>query len=182
MIDVTAVTAIAVAGLVGLGAPAIAAHFQRIRDKERFDEERRARDVAELRARLEDVAGAFDQAARSASLLLRSFLEQGVRYDGLTHLLDGAYADLQAARLAMARLGLWLPVEAGPRRAAADGVAAMERAVHDIAAARLFGDEPPDEIKERMAADGETWGEEGIHFLDEARALAGPVSIERALT
>jgi hypothetical protein len=182
MIDATAITAIGVAGLVGLGAPAIAAHFQRIRDRERLDEERRARDVAELRARLEDVAGAFDQAARSASLLLRSFLEQGVRYDGLTQLLDGAYADLHAARLAIARLGLWLPVEAGPRRAAADGVAAMERAVHDIAAARLFGHEPPDEIKERMAADGETWGEEGIHFLDEARALAGPVSIERALT
>jgi hypothetical protein len=182
MVDVTAITAIAVAGLVGLGAPSIAARFQRIRDKERFEEERRARDIADLRARLEDVAGALDQAARSASILLRSFLDQGVRHEGLAQLLDGAYTDLHAARLAIARLGLWLPLEAGPRQAATDGVAAMERAVHDIAAARLFGDEPPDEIKERMIADGETWGEEGMHFLDEARALAGPSSVERALT
>jgi hypothetical protein len=179
VVDVTAITAIGVTGLVGLGAPAIAARFQRVREKERFEEERRARDVAELRARLEDVAGALDQAARSASILLRSFLEQGVRYEGLTQLLDSAYADLHAARLAIARLGLWLPVDAAPRRAATDGVAAMERAVHDIAAARLFGDEPPEEIKERMSADADIWAEEGMHFLDEARAMVGPSTVDR---
>jgi hypothetical protein len=177
VVDVTAITAIAVAGLVGLGAPAIAARFQRVREKERFEEERRAHDISELRARLEDVAGALDQAARSASILLRSFLEQGVRYQGLTHLLDSAYGDLHAARFAMARLGLWLPADSAPRRAATDGVAAMERAVHDIAAARLFGDEPPEEIKERMSADADTWAEEGMHFLDEARAMVGPSTV-----
>jgi hypothetical protein len=178
VVDVTAITAIAVAGLVGLGAPAIAARFQRVRERERFEEERRARDISELRARLEDVAGALDQAARSASILLRSFLEQGVRYEGLTELLDSAYGDLHAARLAIARLGLWLPVDSPPRRAATDGTAAMERAVHDIAAARLFGDEPPEEVKERMSADADIWAEEGMHFLDEARAMAGPSMVD----
>jgi hypothetical protein len=179
VVDVTAITAIAVTGLVALGTPAIAARFQRVREKERFQEERHARDIGELRARLEDVAGTLDQAARSASILLRTFLEQGVHYEGLAELLDSAYGDLHAARLAIARLGLWLPVEAAPRRAATDGVAAMERAVHDIAAARLFGSEPPDEIKERMSADAEIWAGEGMHFLDEARAMVGPSTVDR---
>jgi hypothetical protein len=174
VVDVTAITAIGVAGLVGLGAPAIAAHFQRRRDRERLDEERRARDFAELRARLDDVAASLDHASRSASLLLRSFLERGVGYGGLAQLIDAAHAELDQARLAVARLSLRLPLDAGPGEAAQECVTAMERALHDIAAARLFGEDPPGEVKDRMIVDGERWAAEGVRFVHEARTLVAP--------
>jgi hypothetical protein len=174
MVDVTSITAIGVAGLVGLGAPAIGGHFQHRRDRERLGEERRARDLAELRARLDDVAASLDEASRSASILLRSFLERGAGYGGLSELIDAAHADLDRARFAIARLSLRLPLDAGPGEAAKECVTAMERALHDIAAARLFGEDPPGEVKDRMSADGERWAAEELRFVDEARALVAP--------
>jgi hypothetical protein len=174
VVDVTAITAIGVTGLVGLGAPAIAAHFQRRRDRERRNEERWARDLAELRGVFDDMAASLDQASRSASLLLRSFLERGVGYGGLAQLIDTAHGDLDQARLALARLSLRLPLEDGAGHAAKESVTAIERALHDIAAARLFGEDPPREVTDRMVVDGERWAAEGLRFLDEARALIAP--------
>jgi hypothetical protein len=171
--DAVAITAIAVSGVVGLGAPTIAGRFQRIRERERLEEEKRARELAELGARLDEVAGTLDRAARSASLLVRTFLERGVAYDGLAQLLDAAYADLHEARLAIARLFLRLPIDADASQAARECVAAIERALHDIAAARLFGQSPPEEVTNRITADGELWSDEWLRFLDEGRALIG---------
>jgi hypothetical protein len=102
------------------------------------------------------------------------FLERGVGYGGLSQLIDAAHAALDQARPAVARLSLCLRLEAGPGQAAQECVTAMERALHDIAACRVFGEDPPGEVKDRMIVDGERWAAEALRFVDEARTLVAP--------
>jgi hypothetical protein len=179
--EAIAITAIVVSGVVGLGAPAIAGRFQHIHERERLQEQRRARELAELGAHLDDVAGSLDRAARGASILVRTFLERGVGYNGLGQLLDDAYGDLHDARRAIAHLFLRMPIDADASQAARECVAAIERAVHDIAAARLFGQDPPEEIRDRITADGESWSAEWLRFVDEGRALIGAREVPGAI-